>query len=90
MENMKIPRWGTKAAGIVVLTLVFSYACGGMKPGVSMIKYQFDEMLIQHLGTLYLQVNCQEKMLQNNGCLRVRWGGFRSLGMLPNKENISR
>ncbi len=51
---MKIPRWGTKAAGIVVLTLVFSYACGGMKPGVSMIKYQFDEMLIQHLGTMFL------------------------------------
>lgn len=51
---MKIPRWGTKAAGIVVLTLVFSYACGGVKPGVTMIKYQFDEMLIQNLGTMFL------------------------------------
>ena len=51
---MKIPRWGTKAAGSVVLTLVFSYACGGMKPGVAMIEYQFDEMLIQHLGTMFL------------------------------------
>ena len=54
MENMKIPRWGTKAAGIVVLALVFSYACGGVKPGVAMIKYQFDEMLIQNLGTMFL------------------------------------
>ena len=51
---MKIPRWGTKAAGIVVLTLVFSYACGGVKPVVAMIKYQFDEMLIQNLGTMFL------------------------------------
>ena len=51
---MKIPRWGTKAAGIVVLTLVFSYACGGVTPGVAMIKYQFDEMLIQNLGTMFL------------------------------------
>ena len=51
---MKIPRWGTKAAGIVVLTLVFSYACGDVKPGVAMIKYQFDEMLIQNLGTMFL------------------------------------
>ena len=51
---MKIPRWGTKAAGIVVLALVFSYACGGVKPGVAMIKYQFDEMLIQNLGTMFL------------------------------------
>lgn len=54
VKNMKIPRWGTKAAGIVVLTLVFSYACGGVKPGVTMIKYQFDEMLIQNLGTMFL------------------------------------
>ncbi len=51
---MKIPRWETKAAGIVVLALVFSYACGGVKPGVTMIKYQFDEMLIQNLGTMFL------------------------------------
>ncbi len=51
---MKIPRWGTKAAGIVVLALVFSYACGGVKPGIEMIKYQFDEMLIQNLGTMFL------------------------------------
>ena len=54
MENMKIPRWETKAACIVVLALVFSYACGGVKPGVAMIKYQFDEMLIQNLGTMFL------------------------------------
>lgn len=51
---MKIPRWETKAAGIVVLALVFSYACGGVKSGVAMIKYQFDEMLIQNLGTMFL------------------------------------
>ena len=51
---MKIPRWETKAAGIVVLALVFSYACGCVKPGVAMIKYQFDEMLIQNLGTMFL------------------------------------
>ena len=54
MGVVKMQKWATKLIGIVMLAVVFSGICGGTASGISVLKYQFDEMLIQNVETMFL------------------------------------
>lgn len=82
MDGMKISGWSMRLFGIAVAVVVFSGICRGNVSGVTMLKYQFDDLLIRNAQTMFLPsiVFAREMSGKNSA---EQWVIQRVMGWLP-------
>ena len=82
VDGMKISGWSVRLLGIAVAVVVFSGICRGNVSGVTMLKYQFDDLLIRNAQTMFLpSIVFAREMSEKNST--EQWVLKKVMGWLP-------